>query len=167
MNRLLRRASSVSAAGTPQLFAAPPSDEPQEAAQQSDASVEKEKAPVPGGEYLPRSLAPERMSNMAAMRELANMTARMAIDKSTRQRMGSAAIGKLAIAGVGLIGGVALVVLQPGNSTALSVGATMFFVVAAFWILQAGMIAKNFLNNGDKSAKTKDRSADAELKKDE
>ncbi len=62
--------------------------------------------PAPDSPYIPRSQAPERTSNMAAMRELANSSARTAIAASAKQRMLNQIIFKFALFGMGMLAGL-------------------------------------------------------------
>ncbi|MEZ6136616.1 MAG: hypothetical protein R3C53_17100 [Pirellulaceae bacterium] len=90
-------------------------------------------APFDPEKYVPRVIAPEANQNMAAMRELANSTARTAISKSTRQRHVASVLLKLAIAGVGFVVAVVLLAI---NGLSLNIGLIATFasiVVAVIW----------------------------------
>ena len=84
-------------------------------------------------QYVPKVLAPEKVKNLAAMRELANSSARTAIHKSTQQRHLTGVLLKGTISGVGLIvGGILLVI----NGLAVNIGLIATgaaFLVAAIW----------------------------------
>ena len=83
--------------------------------------------------YLPRALAPERSNSLAAMRELANSSARTAIHKSTRQRHVSSIALKSVIAGVGLVVGMVLLAINGFNLNISLVATVAAFLVAIIW----------------------------------
>ena len=100
--------------------------------------------------YMPRALAPERSNSLAAMRELANSSARTAIHKSTRQRHVSSIALKSVIAGVGLVVGMVLLAINGLNLNIGLIATVASFMVAAIWgydtlssirpMLQSGLI---------------------------
>ena len=103
-------------------------------------------------DFRPRVSAPEQTKSLAAMRELANTSARTAIHKSTRKRQLSSMLLKGTIAVIGLIVGIVLLVI---NGFTLNIGLIATFAaffVAAIWgydacsalgpILQAGLISQ-------------------------
>lgn len=102
--------------------------------------------------YMPRALAPERTQSLAAMRELANSSARTAIHRSTRQRHVSSIVLKAVIATVGLTVGMVLVAINGLNVNIGLVATVASFLVAAIWgydsltsirpMLQAGLILR-------------------------
>ncbi len=87
--------------------------------------------------YVPRSSAPERSGNLAAMRELANSSARSAIATSARRRMANEALFKFAIFGLGVLAGLATLV-----GTDFAVGrwlivALCCFALSGFFLYEA------------------------------
>ncbi len=102
--------------------------------------------------YMPRALAPERSKSMAAMRELANSSARTAIHKSTRQRHFTSIMLKAVIAFVGLVVGSVLVAINGFNFNIGLVATLAAFLVAAIWgydsltsirpMLRAGLVLR-------------------------
>lgn len=98
--------------------------------------------------YMPRALAPERSNSLAAMRELANSSARTAIHKSTRQRHVSSIALKSVIACVGLVVGMVLLAI---NGLSLNIGlvATVAsFLVAIIWGYDSISSIRPMLQNG-------------------
>ena len=65
------------------------------------------KAP-PSDDMAPRAVAPEKLSGLGAMRELANLSARTAISRHTTKRMKDATTTKFVMAGVALVCGLVL-----------------------------------------------------------
>ncbi len=102
--------------------------------------------------YMPRVHAPERSKSLAAMRELANSSARTAIHKSTRQRHVSSILLKAVIAVVGALVGTVLIAINGFNLNIGLVATFASYLVAAIWgydsvssirpLLQAGLILK-------------------------
>jgi hypothetical protein len=85
--------------------------------------------PFDPDKYLPRVFAPEKTQHLAAMRELANSSARTAINKSTRQRHLTSVILKVGIAVAGFAVGTVLIVI---NGFALNIG--LIATVASFFV---------------------------------
>ena len=96
-------------------------------------------------EYVPKALAPEKNRNMAAMRELANTSARSAIQVSARRRYGTAIALKLAIALIGLGVGVTLVMINGFNVNIGLIAAIASFLVALIWGFDAFTTLKPLL----------------------
>ncbi len=102
--------------------------------------------------YMPRALAPEHSSGMAAMRELANSSARTAIHKSTRQRHVSGVALKAAIAVIGFAVGAVLIAINGFNLNIGLVATFASFLVGGIWgydaisslkpLLKAGLVLK-------------------------
>ena len=90
-------------------------------------------APFNPEEYVPKALAPEKTRNMAAMRELANTSARSAIQVSARRRYGTAIALKLAIALTGLGVGGTLVMINGLNVNIGLIATIASFLVAMIW----------------------------------
>jgi hypothetical protein len=93
----------------------------------------------------PRTVAPELSSDLRAMRDLANMSARAAIDRHTCRNWGRAAVGKLAIAVLAAGTGAAALLLAPANDPILTYAGWTSLVVALFWFLQAGILTCNVI----------------------
>jgi hypothetical protein len=121
--------------------------------------------------YMPRALAPERTGSMAAMRELANSSARTAINKSTRKRHVSSIVLKLGIAVVGLVVGGILLAINGLNLNIGLVATVASFLVAAIWgfdsltsirpMLQAGLVLRPAIepaNSAKADSQTHDKS---------
>ncbi len=96
-------------------------------------------------EYVPKALAPEKTRNMAAMRELANTSARSAIQVSARRRYGTAIALKLAIALTGLGVGVTLIMINGLNVNIGLIATVASFLVAMIWGFDAFTTLKPLL----------------------
>jgi archaellum component FlaC len=96
-------------------------------------------------EYVPKALAPEKTRNMAAMRELANNSARSAIQVSARRRYGTAIALKLAIALIGLGVGITLVMINGLNVNIGLIATVASFLVALIWGFDAFSTLKPLL----------------------
>ena len=103
---------------------------PAAATERSNASTT---SPFNPEEYVPKALAPEKTRNMAAMRELANTSARSAIQVSARRRYGTAIAMKLAIALIGLGVGATLVMINGLNVNIGLIATIASFMVALIW----------------------------------
>jgi hypothetical protein len=93
-------------------------------------------------EFRPRSQAPELSTNLQAMRELANESARTAIDSSTRRRGSSAAGGKFLLAAVALVIGVVLLFVP---SMYAFCGAVVLFIIGLLFGVQGVVYARRYL----------------------
>jgi hypothetical protein len=91
-------------------------------------------------ETLRRSLPPERSSDLAAMRELANQSAQSALETYAHRRWATAALGKVIVSVFGLIACLTLVAALPGWSALKIIGGGAALVIALFWGLQAGIL---------------------------
>ncbi|MCA9191864.1 MAG: hypothetical protein KDB03_08880 [Planctomycetales bacterium] len=89
--------------------------------------------PFDPSKYLPRVTAPEKSQNLAAMRELANNSARTAIIKSARQRHVTTLFLKLAVAVIGAIVGSVLITINGFNLNIGLVATVASFLVALIW----------------------------------
>ena len=128
---------------------------------QSADSMSSSKIPLPGAaterapssttgpfnpeEYVPKALAPEKTRNMAAMRELANTSARSAIQVSARRRYGTAIALKMAIALIGLVVGITLVMINGLNVNIGLIATVASFLVALIWGFDAFSTLKPLL----------------------
>jgi hypothetical protein len=110
----------------------------------SPAEVEPEDAeptPLAAGEFRPRKQAPESKSDLGALRELANNSARSAIDHHQQQQQMHKAFGRFVIAGVALIGGAAFFFLQSFVGQIALTGAVISVLLAVIWGCQGAGIA--------------------------
>lgn len=89
MNQLLKRASGDSSPPDTTVEA------PKTVVQETVEEVPEEVAVMDASEFVPRSQAPE--TNLRAMRELANQSARSAIDRHAKRRVGSSATSNVII----------------------------------------------------------------------
>jgi hypothetical protein len=106
-------------------------EEPQEPSEVLD-----ERAPPP--ELFPRTVAPEKQVNLAAMRELANFSAQTAIDRHARSKIRNATNVKLLVSIMGLLTGSGtmwLACFRNGGDTAFY-AATVSFAIALLWGVQ-------------------------------
>jgi hypothetical protein len=102
--------------------------------------------------YVPRVSAPEKNRDIDALRELANNSARSAIQVSARRKHGTAIMIKSAVALVGLIAGLALVSINGLRLNIALIATLASFMVALIWgydalstlrpLLQASHVAK-------------------------
>jgi hypothetical protein len=117
-------------------------------------------------EYIPKALAPEKSRNMAAMRELANTSARSAIQVSARRKYGTAVALKLAIAATGFGVGCALIMLNGFKLNIGLIATVASFMVALIWGIDAAGTIKPLLNQdaatpvGDGNAKAAEDAED-------
>jgi hypothetical protein len=87
-------------------------------------------------ELAPRSLPAESTSNISAMRDLANMTARSAIDTHQSKRMTGVIYSKLAVAITALAGSVALAWMSNEQNHVSYAAALVSMIVGVVWGLQ-------------------------------
>jgi hypothetical protein len=100
-----------------------------------------EEEPFDPAKYIPRSTAPELASNLAAMRELANSSARGAIDTSKKRRQTRSAGNKLLMSMLAFASAVSLGWLSMRTHSAISYYAALSAGAAAFlWSLHAGYL---------------------------
>ena len=99
--------------------------------------------PVINGPLVARSTPPEMAVNMAAMRELANTTARRAISHHAQGRWGKLAMGKTVSAIVVLGFGVWLIWQSLSGSLAFRYSGVAAVIVAGYWLAQAAVLARN------------------------
>lgn len=106
--------------------------------QYEDDSEEIASAPEPSPEnYTPRVLAPEKMQNLAAMRELANSSARTAIHKSSRERNTRDLVVKGTIALIGFAVGMILLFLNGLTVNLVLVASVTSFAFSLIWGVDA------------------------------
>lgn len=87
-------------------------------------------SPLDPAEYIPRAQAPERNSSLSAMREVANASARSAIENSDKRRGGDTAVWKLGLAGCGLMVATILPIGLGFDNVIALVGMSIGLVVA-------------------------------------
>ncbi len=92
---------------------------------------------VKPAEFAPRQAAPENAANLAALRNLANDTARQALHNSSRKKNELVLIGKAAIAILGLGGAILLLVLNGFRANVAMIGMIASFVVFLLWGYEA------------------------------
>ena len=100
-------------------------------------------APRPAAvETAPHATAPETQVSMAAMRELANLSAQSAISRHNRWQMVRTKRGKLLIVLQGLIIGGALLWMwgRPGARVFILCGAVASFLTAAVWGIEYAVL---------------------------
>jgi hypothetical protein len=149
MARLLQRVrgddqpASAGARRTEPAYVPPPrvtstaSTLPKETKQISINVVESDDKP---SDFLPRSQAPELSSNLKAMRELANESARTAIHTSARKRGGASAASKFFVAGVAIALGVVLLLVARSLGNLALCGAAALLVIGLLFGLR-GVLA--------------------------
>lgn len=93
--------------------------------------------PLEPSEYVPRNVAPESKTDLGALREVANTSARSAIVLHTNKRSGKGAIGKMLRAGIALLAAVAFGFWKPVMGPVAVAGAAISLVAASFWVAQA------------------------------
>ncbi|MHB1035769.1 MAG: FHA domain-containing protein [Pirellulales bacterium] len=87
-----------------------------------------------------RAAVPERLSDLSAMRELANVAARGALDWHSRKQLLTARYGKLLVAIMGLVCGIVLFNLSALMGDLTYYAAMMGFLVAVYWGLQYAVL---------------------------
>jgi hypothetical protein len=144
MQRLLQRVSGDS--DQPSRYVPPPSTTPSDQPAAAPEEVEEPVAvvaetPFDPTTYVPRSTAPELSANLAAMRKLANTSARSAIDSSSKRRQAKHASGKIYLSLGAVATAVALWWLSLRTHSAVSYYAALTAGAAAFiWGLHAGFL---------------------------
>ncbi len=160
MSRLLTRmrgasgeAESTKEAAT-QRPAPPPEKPAGKPAVQPQPDREAEPAhPTEPVQLVARSAAPEKGINLAAMRELANMTARGAIDKHAHGRWSKAAIEKMVIGALVATCGVWLIIESGSITQPLGYSGLAALVVAGFLVSQAAGLFRNMKSIGRQTSK--------------
>ena len=84
-------------------------------------------------QYVPRGMAHEKPRDLAAMRELANSSARTAIQASARRRYGTAILLKLSISLVGFIAGATLLLINGLEINVSFIATIAAFLVGGIW----------------------------------
>lgn len=148
MAKLMGRVRGDSPPIAPKPYQRPtvPKPEPVYEPEAEDPSHEETKAastPASPFEMPQRQMPTELTSNLAAMRELANFSARDAIDTSVRNRWGQAAIGKFSVAAVAFATAGILLFLTRNAHSIQYVGAGIAMLIAIFWSLQGAIMLRN------------------------
>ena len=100
-------------------------------------------------ELSPRAVAPERLTDLAAMRQLANVSAQSAIDGHTRHQLKMAIRTKLAVMAMGLAVGGALTWFwwaMNGGDLALYSAYACFLVIVLWGIQYAVLTGRMIIN---------------------
>jgi len=90
----------------------------------------------------PPASTPERPYDLSALRELANLSDRSAVDEHARSRLSRLLMGKALVALAGLVAGAILIALwyaRPGLPTPYYAGAAAL-IVALIWGLQYAIL---------------------------
>ncbi|MEE9603889.1 MAG: hypothetical protein V3V75_11325 [Thermoguttaceae bacterium] len=148
MARLMQRISGVTAPRQPR----PPerSEIPSVASPKDQADFPavkpRRRKPV---DLSPRAEAPEKHADMLAMRQLANVSAKTAIDRHTRRQMTSTKRGKLLVAVVSLLVGVMLAWMwwEFGLAKLTYYAALVSFLVALLWGTEYAIITGKMIIN--------------------
>jgi pSer/pThr/pTyr-binding forkhead associated (FHA) protein len=115
-------------------------DEPEPEVTESDSTTDVEPEDNLETEMAPRHEAPESNVNMHAMRQLANFSAKSAIEHSQQSRHTSAARGKggIAIFALALSGGMFW--MSSGTQGLGFLSAAVAFIAACLWAVQAALL---------------------------
>jgi hypothetical protein len=87
-------------------------------------------------ELSPRATPPELTSNISAMRDLANLSARSAIDTHSRKKMRSVVYSKLIVSFVGLAAAAGLIWMSASGGKVAYGGALVSTIIAVIWGLE-------------------------------
>ena len=123
------------------------------AAGETATSVPAAAEPPPGrrkpAQMSPMAVAPEKHGDLAAMRELANMSAKTALHKHARGQTKIAARGKLLVAAIGLlVGGLLLVLWLHWHAGPLAFLAAMAgFAISGVWGLHWAFLTGHLIVN--------------------
>jgi hypothetical protein len=91
----------------------------------------------------PRKVAPEKSGGLAAMREIANLSARSAIATHHHRRGASRAWSNMIVGLVGLGCGVWLLMQSPETDSPYFYGGLMGLVVSLYWFAKARLLARS------------------------
>ncbi len=93
---------------------------------------------------------PEVKSDIQALRELANSNARRAINRSTSRRSGSRGLAKSMMAGISLLSGIALLMMDVENASIKFGGIAVSLIIALVWGFDTCRDLYSMLLNKDK-----------------
>jgi hypothetical protein len=145
MARLMARVRNVEPAREPSL-AQPAAPAPE--AVRVDESEAAEPAVVPTRRPAERIKPPELFTDLNALRDLANLNARTAIDTHSRRRLTQSMRGKLLLSVVALGMALALVLQSNSNPLLLYIGLAISLSVAAVWGGQWLLLARKLARHG-------------------
>ncbi|MFI4875521.1 MAG: FHA domain-containing protein [Blastopirellula sp. JB062] len=91
-------------------------------------------------EFVPSRKAPEQSSDLHALRDLANQSARSAIDVHTLKSWSNLCATKLIVAGVALTTSICLLIETNSFVSFSFLGAAIGLIIAIFWGLQAAIV---------------------------
>ncbi len=100
----------------------------------------------------------EREENLSALRDLANATARSAIQKSSKKRLTIGITGKVSISLMGLFGGLFLLFVNGLNANILMLGMVCSFIIFLLWGYEAIEQTKQLAQQNVKNPKQKPES---------
>ncbi len=106
---------------------------------------EGEAPKISSDEYLPRSHAPEGASRLAAMRDLANTSARSAIDRHTKTQWLGLTLTKFFLALAAAVAAVLLCLWGASRPWLAYAGAGLSVISGAVWLVQSLNYLKHFL----------------------
>ncbi|MEM7479077.1 MAG: hypothetical protein AAF483_29180, partial [Planctomycetota bacterium] len=129
----------------------PKPESPQEISEDTIEHVDLSAAPEEAEnalseEYSPRVFAPEKVQSLAAMRELANTTARTAIHKSSQQRDVRDIVLKGSITVIGLLVGSVLLALNGLSINLVLIGTVTAFAFSIIWGVDAANTLRAILS---------------------
>jgi hypothetical protein len=168
MNRLLRRVQGQSDAragiqSEPVVRPEPVVTEQRSAAPNpattEDAAEPEKFDSTESTPYTPRSHAPEKTSDLAAMRELANSSARTAIAESARRKMSNEVMFKFGLFGLGVLAGCAVLIgTQFEMGPWLVIGMCCFGLAGFFFFegltLRSQLLESNRVDSGSSAVET-------------
>ena len=143
MNSLLQRLNGE--AGLP--VAPVPAASVPEAVEEPQVEVQETLKPLNPEEFVPKRVAPEKSSNMAAMRELANSTSRSALQSSEIKRKKDMANAMLLGSGGAVVGAVTSGFLSQASGdifSYLSIGMVLVAVVCGAIYVKDNLLAGKF-----------------------
>lgn len=112
--------------------------------------------PLTAAEFKPRGAAAERNSNMAAMRELANSSARTAIERSVRQRSNHEILFKSSVAIFGFVAATVLFLVNGFTVSIALAGTAAGYIIAGLWGYEALVQARTILSLGPEASHASD-----------
>ncbi|MBA2116297.1 FHA domain-containing protein [Bremerella alba] len=145
MQSLLARMRAKS--GDPEPAPQQKSTEKTIAAKPEPVKPEEPVKPITREEFVPSRFAPEQTSDIRRLRELANETAKAAIDSATLNRWESLCKSKLFVSMLALATGFFLHYLSPSYLSISFAGACLAYVVTVFWWLQSAVIYQHVKNH--------------------
>ncbi|EAQ81021.1 FHA domain-containing protein [Blastopirellula marina] len=132
MNRVRGREGTSTNPSPSQQAAAPKPPEPPQ--------PEKDQTPFNPGEFVPSRKAPEQTSDLRALRDLANQSARSAIDSHTVKRWNNMYVTKVIVSFVALTTAICLLVETKSFVSLQFLGAAIGIIISIFWGFQAAIV---------------------------